>query len=124
MIGYPVTYGDDLTQEQASKNLKEVQMGAMVVISLYLLSTQVANAAEGTPPPPGPSPVPAPVPGPGPGAPGICPAPQPSPNIIPKELLAGLVATFCSTAANTGNFWIGVGCGLLVLTAMKMARKD
>lgn len=62
MIKYPVTYGDDLTQEQAIKSLKEIQIRARVVISLYLLTTQVANAADGTIPPPAPN------------APAACPA--------------------------------------------------
>jgi hypothetical protein len=33
VVGYPITYGDDLTQEEAHKNFKEVQFGALLVLS-------------------------------------------------------------------------------------------
>lgn len=124
MIGYPITYGDELTPEEAGKRLKELQMGAMFAITCYLLVTQAANAADvppslpGKPPvsPPGNSPVP---------PPGIAPgqavvAPAPPPNQSTKDFLGGLASTFCATAITSGSFWMGVMCGLIVIGGMKL----
>jgi hypothetical protein len=60
VVGYPITYGDDLTQEQANKNFKEVRFGALLVLSFYLVLKQTAHAADGKPSPPGTSPSPDP----------------------------------------------------------------
>ena len=91
-------------------------MGAMVVISLYLLLTQAANTADGKTPPPGISR----------DASGICSAPKPQTNVVGKGISASIVATGtgCSIVVNMGNFWIGVVCGLAVIVGMTMARKD
>lgn len=112
MIGYPITYGDNLTQEQANKSLKEVQIGAMLVISVYLLLNKAANAADGNTSPSG-------IPQ-TPNNTAVCPA-TPTNTNAGKEILAGIAATISSTGANTGNFWIGVTCGLVVLAGMRMA---
>jgi hypothetical protein len=103
MVVYPFTYGDDLTQEQANKRLKEVLVGATVVISLYLVIKQAANAANGKPSPRG-----------------KLPAPDTSAD---KGIFDRIIATVSSTCANkTGNFWVGVVCGLAILTVAVMDR--
>jgi hypothetical protein len=58
--GYPFTYGDNLTEEQARKSLKEVLIGTMVIVSLYLVTTQAANAVDKKVLRPGKLPAPAP----------------------------------------------------------------
>ena len=109
MIGYLITYGDDLTQAQANKRLKEVLVGATIVISLYLLLTQAANAANGKILP---------------DAHDILPAAELQTNSIGKRLSAGLTTTVCSTAVNTDSFWIGVTCDLIVVAEMIMTPND
>lgn len=145
MIGYPITYGDNLTPEQANKSLKEVQMAAMLVISVYLLLNQVANAADGNTSPSGIQQTPNNT--------EVCPATpantttnittntpaNTTTNITPnittntptninagKEIftgITGITAALCSTGAKSGNFWIGVTCGLVVVAGMRMALK-
>jgi hypothetical protein len=56
--GYSFTYGDNLTE--ARKSLKKVLIGTMVILSLYLVTTQPANAVNKKVLPPGKLPAPAP----------------------------------------------------------------
>jgi len=91
----------------------------MGVISLYSVSIRVTNAI-------------APV-EPQPETHTQCPfqPTQPSKQIAPgpKKLterqigvLSGAVGSVCGLAAITGDFWIGVGCGVLVVVAMRVAN--
>jgi hypothetical protein len=63
--GYPISYGNILTEEEMKKRWKQVGMGVSTLLILYSISTQINQAAYAADPPPGP-----------PGTPGL-PAPVP-----------------------------------------------
>jgi hypothetical protein len=101
--GYPFTYGDNLTEEQARKSLKEVLIGTMVIVSLYLVTTQAANAVDKKVLPPG-----------------KLLAPTPSAD---KGIFDRIAATVYSSCANkSSDYWVGVGVGVSIVTVVLMDR--
>ena len=115
-LGYPYSYGDDLTEEQVSASLKEVKRGFLVASSVYsvwaLASAKPAHASDACP-----------NPGPPTDSPGQI---APSPNQLSKSqkgILTAAVSSICGLASETGDFWIGVGCFGLVLIAMRLANR-
>lgn len=88
-------------------------LGFSVAIALNLLKVKAANAVDTAPKPPS-----------NPG--GV--QPQPSQNLPPNNYLvkngfAGLAAAFCSTAINSGSFWVGFLCGVVVLAGIGITKK-
>lgn len=115
MLGYPYSYGDDLREEQVSASLKEIKRGFLVASSVYSVwalasSAKPAHASDACP-----------NPGTPPDSPGqIAPAPI---SESQKGMLTAAVSSVCGLAAQTGDFWIGVGCFGLVLIAMRIANR-
>ncbi len=114
-LGFPYTYGDNLLQEESRKRLGHVYLGAAITIGTYttiqLLSTQVAYAADvpnKVAPPTTPPAVVTPVTG------------VPSTS---RKIGAGFTAAICSTAVHTGEFWVGVLCGLAVVAGIITVKK-
>jgi hypothetical protein len=126
VVGYPITDGDDLTQEEVNKNLKEfakdVTVGTLLAISLYLVLKQAAYAADGKPSSPGPSPSKVSPPG---SNTGILPAPPKSKSperIISEEILVGIAAAICTAAAKSPVIWVTFGCVALVLISSSVSN--
>ena len=126
MIGYPITYGDELRPEEACKRLTAVSAGLILVIGFSLLLTKAAYAADAKPSPPGtpgtpgtPGPLPAKAPGKAvsPVAPSATPTNQRFVNAI-----GGMASSVCANAITEGDFWLGVVCGFLVVFSIKMAE--
>lgn len=46
MVEYQITYGNTLTQEETSKRLKSVYLGAIFIIILYSISTKIVNTSN------------------------------------------------------------------------------
>lgn len=110
MVGYPYTYGDDLTPEQANENRKQFLLGATAVISLYFAFKKAANAVE----PGGPG-APAPAPG------SVCPAPSPSPD-RKVNILSGIAGAICANAITSGDWWLGFFCATIVIVGVEYVR--
>ena len=118
-LGYPYSYGDDLTEEQVSASLKEIKRGFLVASSVYSVwalasLAKPAHASDACPNPRTPPDSPAQI------------APTPSTKPISdsqKGIITAAVSSICGLAAQTGDFWIGVGCFGLVLIAMRIANR-
>jgi hypothetical protein len=128
MVGYPFTYGDELTPEESLKRLKQVGAGAALVITLYFLSTQAAHALDGVDGKPSSPSIPETAKAPT-APPGVKPgkavvAPGSPTNEKATNLLSGLASSICASAVTTGDFWVGVVCGLIVVAGMRMIKPD
>jgi hypothetical protein len=122
VVGYPITYGDDLTQEEANKNLKEVRFGALLVLSLYLVLKQAAYAADGKPSPPGTSP------SPDPSQIEIYPYNHTHTHSLSKKqkFFENFLTLFYTTSLTITkvNFWIGVFGGLIIIAVIQTVTQD
>ena len=55
--------------------------------------------------------------------PATAPAPAPEPADLNTERLSGLAAAVCSGAVATGNFAVGVACGIVVVAGILYVQK-
>lgn len=117
MIGFPYSYGDELSEEEALENFKLFlkNYGATLCVNgvLFFLS-KAAYAVDKTPAPPG-------KPGevlPAPDSPVFAPLVPPTSVIYSKPwgiCGVGAIAWVCITAAGTGNPALIIACSSLLL---------
>ena len=122
MIGYPYTYDDNLTVEESLRRSQDFGRGFTTAVTIFgsykviqsLTNVKPAFAKDVYPAPPGKgSNGSSPVPGPGKGKSTTVSKRQ-------KGALSGAAGLICKIAADSGEFWVGIACGVVVIAVMQI----
>lgn len=112
-LGYPYSYGDSLTQQQAFLNMKGTsKILAPVMFAFILSGLDIANAV---PDGGGSGKVPTPAPGSNVAQPTPRPTIQKATDALTGNVaLGGAAGVVCATAIRSNNVGLAISCGIII----------